>query len=122
MAAREFLGHALQGVGVGHHLRQIDALTAERIGELVAQHRFGHEAKRHQLTADRQAGRLLLLEPDAQLVERNQALGDQGFAHAEFLASFHGGKTQRTGFSCCTRASAWARSKRCAPPPASAFS
>ncbi len=44
VAAGEFLGHQLQRLGVGHHLGEIDALAAERVGELVAQHRLGHEA------------------------------------------------------------------------------
>ena len=89
MAAREFLRHQLQRLGVGHHLGKVDALAAERVGELVAQHGLGDETERDQLAADRQAGGFLLLETDAQLVERNQTLGDQGFAHAEFLAALH---------------------------------
>jgi hypothetical protein len=90
MAARELLGHQMQRFGVGHHLGEVDALAAECVGELVAQHRLGHEAERHQLAADRQAGCLLFLQADAQLVEGDEPLRDQGFAHAEFLASFHG--------------------------------
>ena len=86
MAACEFLWDQTQGLGVGHHLRQVDRLLPDRAGHGVADRRLGDEPEPNELAPDRGVVRLLLGEADAQLIGGDQPLLDQQLSQAKFLA------------------------------------
>jgi len=119
MAAGEVLGHQLQRFGVGHHLGEVDALAAERVGDWSRSNRLGDETQATSWRPSAGAGRLLLLEADAQLVEVIRPC-ETRVSPIGVSCVFPWQKIQRTDFSCCTRASAWrgrsgARRRRRAP-------
>ena len=79
-AACHVLREQGHGVAVGHHLRQVDALDPQHLGEHVAHHGLADEAEPHQDLAEALVLLLLFGERDAQLVAVDQALLDQELA------------------------------------------
>src|SRR3954468_17953166 len=86
MAACEFLGNELESFCVYQHIGKINTLLPDGPRHDVADDRFRNKTEPHQQPPNGHVLRLLLGEPDAQLVLGNEALLNQQFAQTKLLA------------------------------------